>query len=616
VAAGGFDEESEDASDRVGLDQALAKLARGRGRTRLWIGQAADALITSSGHRELGFPSVRAYAYERLGQSGAWVHESRRVARALEALPLCKEALSCGRISWKMAELLTRHATVSDERIVLAAATRSTVREMAALFADCEAARESAEEDESGRRTVKIVRQAEAGTVYEAEVTRRIVALMEGRDLGRGWIEPVVAEATSTMQNAGVDPFIETVASECGSLIARRREATSAREVLEQRAEERAEREGRPMWLVDGFGVEDDWPLPTDPWALDAALRALCKSLAAGDVWLGGGLARFHRAKGWAPLGYASFEQYVRERLGMGRSAARAKMKLARDSDRLPAIGDAIVRGEIEEAAATLVARVATHRTVGAWLERARERTYKHLREEVELVETMPVVHRGRCEGALGTDGLCEACGLSVSSMGGAPLPPSDDEVKTWQALESAMLSGELIEKELENGGVRMCEPSRKGRREIVFRVPEDSFTEFRMMEVAYQRAGFGGEFLSWLCRTFWAVWRPHLGSSDKWEAVYRRDGYRCQSPVCMRCDVTLHHLLYRALGGGDAFENLLSLCPACHLEGEHEGRLTVTGPADEPTWRLGRRGRAPLLVVKGRRRTSASPLQTISLFQ
>jgi 5-methylcytosine-specific restriction endonuclease McrA len=91
-----------------------------------------------------------------------------------------------------------------------------------------------------------------------------------------------------------------------------------------------------------------------------------------------------------------------------------------------------------------------------------------------------------------------------------------------------------------------------------------------------------------------------------KWEEVYRRDGYRCQNPVCVRCDVTLHHLLYRAMGGGDELWNVLALCWPCHLEGEHEGRLKVIGPADEPTWMLGRRGRAPLIVVKGRRRIRA----------
>ncbi len=178
-----------------------------------------------------------------------------------------------------------------------------------------------------------------------------------------------------------------------------------------------------------------------------------------------------------------------------------------------------------------LVASVATHRTVGAWLERARERTYKHLKEEVELVETMPVLHRGRCEGELDADGRCAACGLSVTSMGGAPLPPSDEEVKAWQSLESQLLSGALIDEALENEAVRMCEPSGKGRREIVFRVPQDVFTEFRMMEVAYQRAGFGGEFLSWLCREFWRTWRPSLGKSDKWEGVYRRDRLSLPEP-------------------------------------------------------------------------------------
>jgi hypothetical protein len=53
----------------------------------------------------------------------------------------------------------------------------------------------------------------------------------------------------------------------------------------------------------------------------------------------------------------------------------------------------------------------------------------------------------------------------------------------------------------------------------------------------------------------------------------------------------------------GDEWENLLSACWFCHIEGEHEGRLTVWPAASRPTWELGRRGRAPVLVVRGRQR-------------
>jgi hypothetical protein len=171
------------------------------------------------------------------------------------------------------------------------------------------------------------------------------------------------------------------------------------------------------------------------------------------------------------------------------------------------------------------------------------------------------------------------------------------------------MLSGEMVREALTEGGVRMCHKrgggGRAGKRELRFRVPEDVFVEFRMMEVAFERAGLAGEFVALLCRTFWYVWAPVLGTSDKWEAIYRRDRYRCACPVCLRRDVTLHHLTYRAAGGGDEAENVLAMCAGCHLEGEHAGRLKVRPPASRPRWELGRRGRAPVVVVEGRERVS-----------
>jgi len=322
------------------------------------VGHVADALLTQSGHRELGFSSVTGYTHERLGRSAAWLHESRRVAVKLRELPGCEEALARGNITWKMAALLGRHATPEDEAIILAAARCSTVREMTALLADCELQREAAEEDEHGQRMCTVVRQVEVGTLWDTEVTRRIVAHLEGGDLGAGWIEPVLAEAMSTMQNAGVDPWIGRVGEDCARLLGRRREQTAAREQAEEIAEERLEAEGRTA--NDGDleldGDLDDWPLPTDPVGLDAELRQLCAGLDNADAWLGGGLERFRRADGHTRLGYASFDHYTRERLGLGRSAAYLKMKLAREAERLPEIGEALRRGAVDQEAAMLVA--------------------------------------------------------------------------------------------------------------------------------------------------------------------------------------------------------------------------------------------------------------------
>ncbi|MBW2462101.1 MAG: hypothetical protein JRH11_10680 [Deltaproteobacteria bacterium] len=78
----------------------------------------------------------------------------------------------------------------------------------------------------------------------------------------------------------------------------------------------------------------------------------------------------------------------------------------------------------------------------------------------------------------------------------------------------------------------------------------------------------------------------------------------------------------YRSAGGGDEGDNVLSVCAACHLEGEHGGRLKVRvskkaerrrrrrgaglltrPPAGKPRWELGRRGQTPVMVVEGRER-------------
>ncbi|MBX3247826.1 MAG: hypothetical protein KF901_11660 [Myxococcales bacterium] len=95
-------------------------------------------------------------------------------------------------------------------------------------------------------------------------------------------------------------------------------------------------------------------------------------------------------------------------------------MMLAREGRRLPALDAAVRSGRIGSSVAQLIARVARPSTVAAWIERARQRTYKHLREEIEVVE------------------------LSARLFGGrGPLRPPDPEVleELWR-VERDTLSG------------------------------------------------------------------------------------------------------------------------------------------------------------------------------
>jgi hypothetical protein len=88
-------------SEALRLDAELVRLARGASALRLAIGGALEALWSSSGHHELGFSSLEAYARERCERTGRWAADTRTLASKLESLlptpTLRKSALGSSR---------------------------------------------------------------------------------------------------------------------------------------------------------------------------------------------------------------------------------------------------------------------------------------------------------------------------------------------------------------------------------------------------------------------------------------------------------------------------------------------------------------------------------------
>ncbi len=121
------------------------------------------------------------------------------------------------------------------------------------------------------------------------------------------------------------------------------------------------------------------------------------------------------------------------------------------------------------------------------------------------------------------------------------------------------------------------------------------------MLKAAHERAGIGGSFVSFLVAAFWSSWADVLGRTNACEAILRRDGYDCTSPVCSRPSAPgSHHVQYRSHGGGEEKRNKTSPCEVCHLDGEHGGRLRIRGHAPDLTWII---GRTPIMEVRGRER-------------
>ncbi len=584
------------------LDGELYRLARGAGRLRLRIGQALHRL--GDGVHELGFSTLGAYALERCCRGGRWAAESRTLARRLQSLPQLTKALEAGSIGWSMAELLAQHATPQTESALLQVARSKTVQAMRIALSPQESP--DPPDDDELARTLSLTLPVEEAWALEA--TRMMVEHMDGKRTSGHFLESLLAEGTISLLEL-IDPTEGNVSARLEAESAAWHTKMKRLQLLHADAELRS-RPAVPTEPNPGEAPDaDDLPLGLE--ALDARIRHYSAELASRDLFFGRLAQRFLALRGWQALGFASEAHYARERLGMSRASLRSKVSLARRSRGLDHVVDALQQGRIGFEAAQLLARIATADTERAWVDRATRRTFKHLREEVQAVEM-----------------AARFAGQTVRS------PPSEEHIEQMQALERSILSGELLRivscnqatadsreapkhptqaqehpaQASQNGGDALDDAaavqisgSPATKVTLRMRVPGDLLLHYRQLERAHRDKLPGTSFIQFLCATFWQTWVPMLGVSDKWETIYRRDRYRCTSPVCHQRNVTLHHVQYRANGGTDDPDNLTCPCAFCHLQGQHGGRLKILPPGSNPTWLLGRR---PIMRVHRRERT------------
>ncbi len=556
------------------LDRELARRAGEAGRLRFELGRGLDWLERSGGHHALGFSSIDAYALERCERSASWPQQARRLAPRLEALPPLSDALISGSITWSMAAVLATVAGPDDAEFWLAEAANRTVREMQALVLERQGARAEGDalEAEEARRTLTLtVPREDAWCFEQAKLLGRHLGERTHADLMFG----LVAESTSTLCSELPSRAIElpddaaTNAQRAWEreLARLRTEAVVRCESHFRRTPERRPRLERLSW-------------PKSPEAIDPQLRALAHELAAHEVAFGRALDAFFSADGWRRLGYANGAQYSRERLGVSLSSVKAKRRLVKRLADLGFLDAALARGELGYEAARLVAEVATRATVEAWVTRAKERTLKHLREEIDAAEL-----------------------LARWSESAAVLPPSDAEQQRVAELERAVITGQI------SAPPASPSPATAPPANVTLRLRMHASTarDFRHWEAIYLRhrgtALRNTSFLRFACELFLDTWRPRRAEVD-YAHIYQRDRHRCQSPCCVRRDVTPHHLRFRAHGGDDSDENLTSLCTWCHLEGLHGGQISATPPASNIRWTFGRNAHT---VVEGRRRVRAS---------
>jgi hypothetical protein len=496
-----------------------------------------------------------------------------------------------------MAQVIAGVACARDEEWWLNEAQTRTVQKMRALVKEraenpsSPAVLEgqiSAEEENDARATLTVTVDREASWLFEA--ARMLSKQMGDRTLEET-LDALLAEGSSSlwaeMDREPIVPFDEAL-DERAAQRSWERELSRFREEAETRCERRIGE--RPRARPD-LATELAWEGSAEH--MDAQLRRVAAELVRRDLVLGELAEAFWTADGWRRLGYATESQYARERLGMSLSSVKAKRTLARRARALPRLREAVDARELGYEAARLVASVASPETADAWVERARERTVKHLREETDAAQLL---------GRVGVDA--------------AMTPPSEATMVTLAALERRIVWGVTLqsdERQIFAGGETATlqsderqifagdELRARGRVTLKFRVSDGTQRYYRWLERLYLRHGpRAGSFFRYLCLSFIAVWRERSGVEPAYAHVYARDLHRCTNPVCSRRDLNPHHLRFRSAGGDDSDENLTTVCVWCHLEGVHGGRLRVEPPASAMKWRIGRNAHT---VVHGRTR-------------
>jgi hypothetical protein len=596
--------EFETREDVIAADRRVVALSRGGGRLRLRIGEALELLERSGGIEELGFSSVRGYVLERWQERARWVAESYGLARRLlrkeeRGLPLVRAAVMSGQMSWSMAELVARHAPPDEEAEFMEAATQRTVAQMVTWIAARAEAKNAASEAAADSQVPKRVPvptrdevEEEPSSALRLRVTaqevlllhasRKLVSLLDSRrPSDEHFWAVLLAESMSALTDpktgdlacASVPPIDETrlrTLLERGLEEQRRREAEAEKD-LPKKVEKVEKVELEPLAPLG--------PLPTTPVALDAEVRRCSKLLVVRDLEIGRLVRELFAVGAPKMLKYASREQYARERVGMSLAALRARVRLAKWVEEMPEIGEAIEAGELGFEAAMLVGRVANPDTAPAWIDRAKRRTIKHLREEVEAVQLRSRVN--------------DEASLE---------PPTDKELKEVEDFERAVGRGEMFEATIGPKRDQQISVTDGAGCELFFRVSAFVVAELHRQRAVYERVrppDTPMSFVEFLCASLFKAWLPTVAScSIAYTSVYQRDRWQCTNPVCDEPATEPHHVVFRSRGGSDEDENVTGTGNFCHRHGIHEGRLGVTGTAGNLTWTI---GRDPIMVVRGR---------------
>ncbi len=404
-------------------DRLAVGLARARHIVTLPLARAAKRFIDGKGWFDFGYARIDDHARERFGRSGRWVRDLRSLAEATDRCPPLARAMTGEdggpAIGPVVALAIGKVATQDSCEAWIGLARRLTVRE---LRDEIRKAQESgspvpvasadptsvlwqttgrggaapaqhdghapAPEDQSQAAGEKR-RQELAPDRSNPRFTARFaapapvaVAVEEARELHRA-ISGSETSSEEFIEALVADAFAGPFDIPGDETVTRRRPALAVREEALEEESHRWAVLRDPRWSAE--------VLPEAAQTLREAER-LCREANAGggdpdalirdlvriedtlERRLGELLARMGEGGAWAGLRFAGVGHYAEERLGISRTQAQDRARLARDLRGRPSLQEALDEGRLGPEAAMLVVRALRPSRAGEEIEKNMDR--------------------------------------------------------------------------------------------------------------------------------------------------------------------------------------------------------------------------------------------------
>jgi hypothetical protein len=381
------------------------------------LSRAAAAFVRSKAWVPFGFARVEDHTRERFGRTARWLRDLASLGGALERFPALGRALDgsdSGRPVGRVAALaIGRLASKASLAAWIDLARRVTVRELK------EAVRSARESGscwppgmagiEAGRRDERGSDRPEAVTADETE-DRRLVRLLAPGVLRAAFDETVVLHRAASGCEATVGSFVEALVAEAhAGLRPPDVDAVPLRRAPDEALAERLLARTTDLWVhLEACGETDAtsslaWDAMErledvaqragrgDAAELDRQLKQLIELVDALERRLGELLCRLSERGAWAQLRFAGVRHYAEERLGLGRTSAESRMRVARSLRRFPRLREAYEQGRVGLEAAVLVIRILgcfprSDAVERSWVARAEGTTIKRLRDEARAL--------------------------------------------------------------------------------------------------------------------------------------------------------------------------------------------------------------------------------------